>query len=479
VETCATMSWLQVTQYLLELTGEVKYADAMEKLLWNHVFASQSIDGDTYRYHTPPNGEKPVGYFHGVDCCTSSGHRLASLLPTFLYGKDAKGVFINQYGATTAEVKLAGNQTIRLRQDTNYPEETSVKITVEAAPENPLALRLRLPSWCSKPEVVVNGEQQQDVKPGSYLTLERPWKKGDTITLNFPMELKWVQSDAPWRTIESRLAGGEIIHKPVQGDTPPWALTRGPVVYAVDTLWWSDSKTKPPRKAGEDLGVVPKLSELKQVTKPAGIVGPAYEASFVTATGTPVRTLMVPFTNIGRWYREGQPKPNPQDATYSYAIWMQGSDSPAFEARKQIAAKEKEKFAKAVDYILIGDEASETGHQVQAGIVGVHREQTYRHGNDFSYTLKMPPGRDGKLVVTYWGEDVNREFDVMANDRVLRTQRLQNNKPGQFFDETYNVPADLIRGKTNNFGQPVDSVTIRFKSRTQDVAGGVFGLKME
>lgn len=75
VETCATMSWLQVTQYLLELTGDVKYADAMEKLLWNHVFASQAIDGDCYRYHTPPNGVKPEGYFHGPDFGPCAGRR--------------------------------------------------------------------------------------------------------------------------------------------------------------------------------------------------------------------------------------------------------------------------------------------------------------------------------------------------------------------------------------------------------------------
>ncbi len=129
VETCATMSWLQVTQYLLELTGDVKYADAMEKLLWNHVFAAQSIDGETYRYHTAPNGEKPEGYFHGPDCCTSSGHRMVSLLPTFLYGKDEKGVFINQYGASTADVLLSKGRTMRLRQDTAYPEESQVSIT--------------------------------------------------------------------------------------------------------------------------------------------------------------------------------------------------------------------------------------------------------------------------------------------------------------------------------------------------------------
>src|SRR3972149_30612 len=65
IETCASMSWLQLSQYLLELTGNTKYADAMERLLWNNVFAAQTIDGDCNKYDTPPNGFKPYKYFHG------------------------------------------------------------------------------------------------------------------------------------------------------------------------------------------------------------------------------------------------------------------------------------------------------------------------------------------------------------------------------------------------------------------------------
>ena len=59
VETCATMSWMQLTQQLLELTGESKYADAMERLMINHVFAAQDCESGVCRYHTAPNGSKP------------------------------------------------------------------------------------------------------------------------------------------------------------------------------------------------------------------------------------------------------------------------------------------------------------------------------------------------------------------------------------------------------------------------------------
>ena len=97
VETCATMSWMQLTQQLLELTGESKYADAMERLMINHVFAARDCESGVCRYHTAPNGSKPDGYFHGPDCCTASGHRIISMLPTFIYAEKGKEFYINQY----------------------------------------------------------------------------------------------------------------------------------------------------------------------------------------------------------------------------------------------------------------------------------------------------------------------------------------------------------------------------------------------
>lgn len=479
VETCATMSWLQTTQYLLELTGEIKYADAMEKLLWNHVFASQAVDGDTYRYHTPPNGVKPEGYYHGPDCCTSSGHRMVSLLPTFLYGKDDKGVFINQYGASTADVKLSGNRSLRLTQQTTYPESSAIRITIDAAPATPVTLRLRLPVWCANPQVSLNGKPLANLKSGSYVPIDRTWKAGDTLQLDFPMHWQWVRSDAPWRTVESRLSGGEIMHRPIKGDTPPWALTRGPVVYAADTVWWNNSQTPAPRNVGEDLAAVPDLAAVREIPKPGNIVGPACEAEFITTSGKSIRVPMVPFTNIGQWFRPGQPKPDRNSAAFSYAVWFQGKDAPIFQERIKKTAQRLTQFDNAVDFIEVGNPESEQSHQTNGGNLGTHQDRSYRHGPDFSYVMKLPPGRDGKLIVTYWGGDVGREFDVLANETILGTQKLQNARPGEFFDVTYKVPATLIQGRTNAYGQPVDTVTIRFKTRNADIAGGVFAIRME
>ncbi|WP_145247330.1 beta-L-arabinofuranosidase domain-containing protein [Aeoliella mucimassa] len=479
VETCATMSWLQVTQYLLELTGDVKYADAMEKLLWNHVFASQAIDGDCYRYHTPPNGVKPEGFFHGPDCCTSSGHRLVSLLPTFLYGKDDQGLFINQYAASTVEAQLPGDRTIRVRQETNYPESPQIDLTVESAPDSSLAIRLRNPSWCQTPSITLNGKSLSNVTPGSYLTIERVWLSGDVIQASFPMELRWVQSDATWKTVIRTLPGGEIMHDPVPDATGPWALIRGPVVYAADTLWWSNPEVPAPHRVGDDLAFVLHDTSPQQVDTPAGLIGPSYKVPAITSRGQHVDVLLVPFTNIGHWYRDDQRKPDKHAAAWSYAVWLPSHESPEFQERLKLRQQQEQQLASAFDYVRIGNHESETLHQVQGGETGQFRDRSYRHGVDFSYTMKMPTERSAKLIVTYWGSDCGREFDVLANDQVLDTTRLNNSRPGEFFEVAYPLSQELIAGKTNTFGQKEDNITIRFRSRTQQVAGGVFGIRIE
>jgi hypothetical protein len=400
-------------------------------------------------------------------------------LPTFLYGKDEHGLFVNQYSDSTVEVKLADGRALRIRQEATYPAEETIRMTIEAAPEQPVAIRFRLPGWCKTPQLIVNGQSQSGLKPGSYQSVERRWKKGDQIKLVFPMELQWVQSDASWKTSISRLPGGELIYKADKDGDRPWALTRGPLVYAVDTLWWSETNGLPPAQVGDDLAIVPDVAAVQEAVRPKGVFGPAYTVEGRTVAGRKVRPLVVPFTNIGRWYRDGQPRPGRDEAAYSYAIWLLNTNAAAFEQRVQQAARQQAKLSKAIDYVLVGDQASETSHRVQGGDTGIFNDNIFRHGKSFSYQVKINPNRPSKLVVTYWGGDENRVFDVLVNGRVLGTQSLQKNKPGSFFDEAYVIPPDLVRGQTDQFGQPVEFVTVQFKAKNQNVAGGVFGLVVE
>jgi DUF1680 family protein len=240
VETCASMSWMQLTQFLLELTGDVKYADAMERLMINHVFAAQSCDGGGLRYHTPPNGTKPAGYFRRPDCCTASGHRMISLLPTFLYAEGEKGLYVNQY----LESEYAGKD-IRFQVETQYPESESIKIKISSAVSAEQKLHLRLPQWCNRPQAKLNGMPLIGLQPGTYMSLSKQWEEGDIVELTFPMDAKWVKrenhsGDYSYTKVPGR---GEHVSE-VPTDRIPYAWTRGPVIYALDMVWNNDIADK-------------------------------------------------------------------------------------------------------------------------------------------------------------------------------------------------------------------------------------------
>ena len=182
-----TCRWLELNQRLLELTGQPRFADVVEKLLWNHVFAAQTVDGDCNRYHTPPNGEKPRGYFHGPDCCTASGERLiAETCRSVFYAAGKDGLYVNQFVALAAKTNLADGTPVALTQETSYPENE--RITIRVAPDRParFALHVRLPAWCQAPQARLNGEALAGLRPGSYLALDRAWKPGDTLEVSCP-----------------------------------------------------------------------------------------------------------------------------------------------------------------------------------------------------------------------------------------------------------------------------------------------------
>ncbi|MCS7185407.1 MAG: glycoside hydrolase family 127 protein [Armatimonadetes bacterium] len=184
-ETCATVTLLQLTLELFRLTGEAKYMDVAERTVFNHLLAAQHPNGDKWCYFTPLEGQK--NYRSDINCCASSGPRAIALLPTFIYTLDPDGgIRINFY--TQSELNLP-KQGIRIVQETNYPYGGTVKIKFQVPQPKEFPLRLRVPNWCEVAKVAVNNEPSRQVNPG-YCELRRQWRSGDTVQLEFPMELK-------------------------------------------------------------------------------------------------------------------------------------------------------------------------------------------------------------------------------------------------------------------------------------------------
>lgn len=328
METCATMSWMQLSQYLLDLTGDPKYADAMEWIGWNNVFAEQTIDGDANHYFTPPNGYTPKGYYREPDCCMGSGHRLLSMLPGFIYatgsgetagsgGSDKIGgvIYVNQYIGSSAEIAK-----IMLRQETEYPEDGKVLLRIDPIAEMVFTLALRIPAWCQHATVLVNGKVLTGVQAGTYAKITRHWKAGDVITLDLPMELKWVEHDHYMKTSDRKP------YKAVPDPNPPYALVRGPVVYALDDIWYEGDTSDFSRGWMDTVKyVISDPGGFRQLPAPGrDILGPGYEVPIVLADGRKTHLPVYPFANIGKWYRDAAHKPDSNSAAWTYAIWLKG-----------------------------------------------------------------------------------------------------------------------------------------------------------
>ncbi|MGD9930338.1 MAG: beta-L-arabinofuranosidase domain-containing protein [Mangrovibacterium sp.] len=315
VETCATMSWMQLTQMLLEITGDVKYADAIERLMINHVFAAQAADEGICRYHTAPNGTKPLGQFHGPDCCTASGHRIISLIPTFLYAEKEQNFYVNQYLPSDYEGK-----ELKFSIETEYPESENIQLIITSEKPVQKILFLRIPSWCKKPEVSVNSDEVKDIQSGSYLKLSREWAKGDKVEITFTMEEQWVKRANHSEYNMYFLPGGEHMYKETPTDKVPSAFIRGPIVYALDMVWNNQLADKN-LDIAEDMRVDTSVSPTL-IQKPDGeMLGPVYETKAFYQDNE-VKVILTPFANIGQWYREGAPKPDEHSDEFSYGIWL-------------------------------------------------------------------------------------------------------------------------------------------------------------
>jgi uncharacterized protein len=214
-ETCVTVTWEQMNLELLRLTGEARFADQLERSIYNHLLGAQKPTGDDWAYYTPLDGHKP--YDSATTCCHSSGPRGIALIPEIatMASRD-NGIVVNLYNSGTATFHLppvpfpatpgiapgpmerAANVTIK--QETNYPLDG--KITLTVSPDNAnkgrrFPLRLRVPAWSKPLSLTVNG-QSVHLEPSlgaNYITLIRSWKQDDTVELMLDMPTKLVLGD--------------------------------------------------------------------------------------------------------------------------------------------------------------------------------------------------------------------------------------------------------------------------------------------
>lgn len=250
VETCCTVAWMTLCVDMLRLTGDPAAADELELSTWNGLLGAQHPSGRWWTYNTPLDGVREASAHTIVfqaragtpelNCCSVNGPRGLGLLGQWGVMLDARGPVVNLYAPCEVRLNLPGEAALRLRQETAYPAEGAVRLTV-GLDEGPreFTLSLRVPRWSATTSVRVNGEPlRETVSPGTYLALSRRWADGDTVELELDMSFRH------W--------SGELAR---QGSA---ALYRGPLLLAFDqALNPVDAAAVPPLDLGAPLAAEP------------------------------------------------------------------------------------------------------------------------------------------------------------------------------------------------------------------------------
>ncbi len=239
-ETCAAVANDFWNARLFLLHGDAKYVDVFERTLYNGLLSGVSLDGTKFFYPNvlESDGSHERSPWFGCACCPGNITRFLPSVPGYIYAQQGKTIYVNLYAGGTADIKLDNGRAIKLAQETRYPWDGAVKITVAPDKKSRFAINVRIPGWARNEAVPGNlykfldevkepvtlkvNSRNVPVKLNQgYVSLNRSWKAGDVIELNLPMPVRRV-----------------VANKNVQADVGRVALQRGPIVFCAE---WPDN----------------------------------------------------------------------------------------------------------------------------------------------------------------------------------------------------------------------------------------------
>ncbi len=238
-ETCAAIGNVYVNYRLFLLHGESKYYDVLERTLYNGLISGVSLDGGGFFYPNPleSRGQHQRQPWFGCACCPSNICRFIPSLPGYVYAVKDKDVYVNLFMSNEANFEV-GKKSVVLEQQTRYPWDGDVAVSVKKNKVGAFAMKIRIPGWVRGQvvpsdlyrysdgkrlgySVKVNGQPVESELQDGYFTIERRWKKGDKVEVHFDMEPRVVKA-----------------HAKVEADRGRVAVECGPLVYCAE---WPDN----------------------------------------------------------------------------------------------------------------------------------------------------------------------------------------------------------------------------------------------
>jgi hypothetical protein len=238
-ETCAAIANAFWNHRMFLLTGDAKYLDVLERVLYNGIISGIGLTGDQFFYANPLTsyGQHKRSPWFTCACCPSNVTRLVPSVPGYVYASQGEDLFINLFVQNEADIQT-DNQKVGIKQETDYPWDGNIAISINPEKPKKFTISLRIPGWArnrpvpsdlyaylntseEKAKLEVNGNPIDYTVEKGFVQIDREWKKGDTIAIELPMPIRRVLS-----------------YEKVEENTGRVALERGPLVYCAE---WVDN----------------------------------------------------------------------------------------------------------------------------------------------------------------------------------------------------------------------------------------------
>lgn len=458
-ESCNTNNMLKLTEDLHRRNPEARYADYYELATFNHILSTQHPEHGGYVYFTPTRPRHYRNYSapnEAMWCCVGTGMENHGKYGQFIYTHAGDALFVNLYAASQLDWKERG---ITLRQETAFPYSENSTITI-AEGKGTFNLMVRYPGWVHPGEfkVSVNGKPADIITgPSSYVSINRKWKKGDVVNINFPMysSLRYLPNEPQYVALMhgpillGMKTGTESMASLIADDSRFGQYAGGPK-QPID---------KAPILINNDIASIP--SQLTPVP------GKPLHFTLSTRTENKIEGELQPFFEI-------------HDSRYMI-YWLALTEGSYKQYIDNIAKQEQERQAleaSTVDKVQPGEQQPETDHQMETdeSYTGNTNNVFYRdarNGHYFSYLMQTDGLTNLKLRLKYWGvgEWKSHEFDIYIDDVLLRSiNNTGKYRISEFKAETYDIPATLLQDKKQ--------VRVKFVAKPNKQIGEIYEVRL-
>ena len=461
-ESCNTNNMMKLTEDLHRRNPEARFADYYEVAMFNHILSTQHPEHGGYVYFTSARPRHYRNYSapnEAMWCCVGTGMENHGKYGQFVYTHHANALYVNLFVASELNWKEKG---LKLRQETQFPYAETSRITITQSPntKQPIPIMVRYPGWVKPGQfsVKVNGKPVSIVTgPASYVTIDRQWKKGDVVDIQFPMH-------------------NSVKYLP---NMPQYiALMHGPIMLAMKTgtedlaMLIADDSRFGQLAVGKKLPIdqAPILVN-KDVESIASqlqpIAGKPLHFNLTTKMVNEIRNELMPFFEL-------------HDSRYMM-YWLALSEDSYKDYLTNLAKQEQERQAleaRTTDKVQPGEQQPESDHFMETdnSTVGNTNDVFFRDARDghyFSYLMQTGGKTDLSLRLKYWGvgDWKNPEFDIFVDDALVTTVNLVGKyRTSQFKFEEYPIPAELLKGKKQ--------IRVKFVAKPHKQVGEIYEVRL-